>query len=98
MKRTLFLLLAVSMVAVLTGCCGNCACRGANGGGMTGLIRGSCVNGPDVCQRCGPGSRGGRGSNEVFDPGPPTGAVTYPYYTVRGPRDFLAQDPRPTGP
>ncbi len=26
-------------------------------------------------------------------PGPPTGTVTYPYYTLRGPRDFLVDDP-----
>ncbi|NBU26585.1 MAG: hypothetical protein EBS39_13440, partial [Gammaproteobacteria bacterium] len=25
--------------------------------------------------------------------GPPTGAVAYPYYTTRGPRDFLAKKP-----
>jgi len=30
--------------------------------------------------------------------GPPTGAITYPYYTNRGPRDFLAQNPRSIGP
>ncbi len=30
--------------------------------------------------------------------GPPTGAVTYPYYTTRGPRDFLASNPRGIGP
>ena len=27
-----------------------------------------------------------------------TGAITYPYYTCRGPRDFLATDPRSIGP
>ena len=31
-------------------------------------------------------------------PGPPAGAVTYPYYTVRGPRDFLARNPASIGP
>lgn len=31
-------------------------------------------------------------------PGPPTGAVTYPYYTTRGPRDFLAKNPKSIGP
>jgi hypothetical protein len=31
-------------------------------------------------------------------PGPATGAVTYPYYTVRGPRDFLAKAPSSIGP
>jgi hypothetical protein len=30
--------------------------------------------------------------------GPPVGTVTYPYYTVRGPRDFLANDPPNIGP
>ena len=31
-------------------------------------------------------------------PGPPTGAVAYPYYTTRGPRDFLAKCPPSIGP
>jgi hypothetical protein len=30
--------------------------------------------------------------------GPATGAVTYPYYTTRGPRDFLAKNPPSIGP
>jgi hypothetical protein len=30
--------------------------------------------------------------------GPPTGAVAYPYYTTRGPRDFLAKNPTSIGP
>ena len=30
--------------------------------------------------------------------GPPTGAVAYPYYTTRGPRDFLAKKPASIGP
>jgi hypothetical protein len=28
----------------------------------------------------------------------PIGAVAYPYYTVRGPRDFLAKNPPSIGP
>jgi hypothetical protein len=31
-------------------------------------------------------------------PGPLTGAVAYPYYTTRGPRDFLARNPSSIGP
>ena len=31
-------------------------------------------------------------------PGPPVGQTTYPYYTTRGPRDFLARDPGSIGP
>ena len=30
--------------------------------------------------------------------GPPTGAITYPYYTTRGPRDFYAKNPGSIGP
>jgi hypothetical protein len=30
--------------------------------------------------------------------GPPTGTVAYPYYTTRGPRDFLAKKPPSIGP
>jgi hypothetical protein len=33
-----------------------------------------------------------------FNPGPPVGQVTYPYYTTRGPRDFLARNPNSIGP
>jgi len=38
------------------------------------------------------------GGEYEFAAGPPTGAVTYPYYTTRGPRDFLARNPRSIGP
>jgi hypothetical protein len=34
----------------------------------------------------------------VTPAGPPTGAVAYPYYTTRGPRDFLAKCPPSIGP
>jgi hypothetical protein len=30
--------------------------------------------------------------------GPSSGAITYPYYTTRGPRDFLAKSPASIGP
>jgi hypothetical protein len=33
-----------------------------------------------------------------FNPGPPVGQTAYPYYTVRGPRDFLQSNPQPLGP
>jgi hypothetical protein len=66
------------------------------------------------CRSCGLGGRlaggghmggGGRlaGRHMAGEPvagpaGPPTGAVTYPYYTTRGPRDFLAKNPKSIGP
>ncbi len=34
----------------------------------------------------------------VTPAGPPTGTVAYPYYTTRGPRDFLAKRPPSIGP
>ena len=34
----------------------------------------------------------------VTPAGPPTGAVAYPYYTTRGPLDFLAKCPPSVGP
>lgn len=35
---------------------------------------------------------------QPFVSGPPVGTVVYPYYTVRGPRDFLLANPPPLGP
>jgi hypothetical protein len=34
---------------------------------------------------------------EEGPPGPPTAAVAYPYYTLRGPRDFLVDNPPSIG-
>ncbi len=42
--------------------------------------------------------RGRNGDNALAASGPPTGAVAYPYYTNRGPRDFLARNPGNIGP
>ncbi len=33
----------------------------------------------------------------VGPPGPPTAQVAYPYYTIRGPRDFLLDNPPSIG-
>lgn len=35
---------------------------------------------------------------DTYAAGPPAAQVTYPYYTNRGPRDFLAKNPRNIGP
>jgi len=35
---------------------------------------------------------------QYIQPGPPTAAITYPYYTLRGPRDFLQRELSPIGP
>ena len=36
-------------------------------------------------------------NSRPFTPGPPTGQVAYPYYTHRGPRDFLLDQPPTIG-
>ena len=104
MRRAFFVLLALAVLAGLTGCVQNRACRGK----PTCTLPGSCACSPETCRPCRPPScdvlagcevwDGYPQAQQVMDPGPPSGAVTYPYYTVRGPRDFLARDPRPIGP
>lgn len=48
-----------------------------------------------------PGPLGGKAvtglQNRPYYPGPPTSQVAYPYYTVRGPRDFLMDNPPSIG-
>jgi len=39
-----------------------------------------------------------RGAGGPYAAGPASAAITYPYYTTRGPRDFLAKNPRGIGP
>lgn len=75
------------------GCCGSDGCCGGDGcgnGGHCGLFGAGA--GPS-CLPVGPGD-----SAYGFTPGPPVGAVAYPYYTTRGPRDFLQKNPMPIGP
>ena len=46
-----------------------------------------------------PGYRKGPHHREYIGPqGPPTAQVAYPYYTIRGPRDFLIDNPPSIGP
>jgi hypothetical protein len=77
-----------------------------------GVFRGDvCADG--TCGHCGLCSRmkarhaanGGGGlcglcnrNQGATNPGPASATVVYPYYTTRGPRDFLAADPRGIGP
>ncbi|MFV2066928.1 MAG: hypothetical protein ACC645_08095 [Pirellulales bacterium] len=68
------------------------------------------AHGDRACEECradlGSGGRGGLlGALHIRHAqpapqmgGPPIGAVTYPYYTVRGPRDFLQDQPTSIGP
>lgn len=93
MKRALSMLAAILLVAASSGC-GHDRMYRVQREGAAGLMRGSCTRCPDVCRSC----RRGGGDPGGFTPGPPVGAVTYPYYTLRGPRDFLASNPPSIGP
>jgi hypothetical protein len=90
-------------------CCGKCgpypggSCPPYNpGGGACGP--GGCAPGGGGCGPgdCSPGCARASGGGPMDDgsafAGPTTGAVAYPYYTTRGPRDFLATNPRGIGP
>lgn len=73
------------------GCCrGGCGCRGCNG-----CCGGNCaVNG--IVGRILDCTQTDASYN--FTPGPPVAQAAYPYYTVRGPRDFLLSNPPTIGP
>ncbi len=82
------------------GCGGSCesCCGGDCEPCDTGGCRSSCPRDAILC-----GLLGRCCCTHVADPppvtpGPPTGAITYPYYTIRGPRDFLAESPPSIGP
>jgi len=69
--------------------CGAGSCRGTRGG--QGCQ--DCRLGRSLCPHS-----GGYPERTMFQPGPPVGQVAYPYYTVRGPRDFLQDNPPSIGP
>lgn len=67
------------------GGCPHCQGHGANGGRIgDGLLAGHYA-------------RHRQPQEEAAMEGPPTAAVAYPYYTVRGPRDFLVNNPPSIG-
>lgn len=98
MKNAWLILLAVFLAVGLTGC----AHHGMYGGCMTG----SCATAPGTCAPCGiggacPGGYPGPclgGNGPCVMGGAPLTAMQYPYYTTRGPRDFLVSEPKPLGP
>ncbi|KAA5547146.1 hypothetical protein FYK55_01665 [Roseiconus nitratireducens] len=91
----------------VAGCGGNGMCSGACGGvcgGRTGCVAGPLgwqQGGLDYSSHLQPGLLGHHAPAQLnsrpFQPGPPSGQVAYPYYSVRGPRDFLLNDPPTIG-
>ena len=91
MRRILFLMLAVVLLAGLSGLSGCCCNRPAacEGNCLIDGSCGTCADCPETCQAAAPDGAFGQGTG---------GVVAYPYYTTRGPRDFLAKNPRNIGP
>ncbi len=92
------------------GCPEDCCCDPGCGcsDGCCGCDSGGCCGngGCDPCQKivgkiasggCCPHSNGYPASYN-YAPGPPVGQTAYPYYTTRGPRDFLQNNPPTIGP
>lgn len=77
---------------IASGFCGP-GCNGCADGYGNGFGNGQCNGCCGLCPNAGVYPEVPR-----FSPGPPTGQVAYPYYTTRGPRDFLACKPTPIGP
>lgn len=84
--------------------CESDGCGGLLGRGRSGGRSGACSSGNDLCRGCRALSRGlnphahGYPEMPAFTPGPQVGQTAYPYYTVRGPRDFLQNNPPTIGP
>ena len=77
--------------------CGVGGCRGGCQAGGIGWQQG----GLDYSSHLQPGLLGHNAGQNLnsrpFTPGPPTAQVGYPYYTHRGPRDFLMANPPSIG-
>jgi len=84
-------------VGGMCGVCGESGCRPGSIPGRLGWGQG----GPGYSAHLQPGCLGHHAGDALnsrpFTPGPPTAAVGYPYYTIRGPRDCLLDNPPSIG-
>ncbi len=82
------------------GACSSGNCSGCRTGCVAGPL-GWQQGGLDYSSHLQPGVLGHGAAhqlqNQPFTPGPPSAQVGYPYYTVRGPRDFLLDNPPTIG-
>ena len=96
MKTAWCVLLAGVLAIAAIGCAQDrMACPPAR----CGMARGGC-QGPGILSGCKVRGCDGIGGlhARARASGPSMGAVEYPYYSLRGPRDFLATNPQPIGP
>jgi hypothetical protein len=78
--------------------CGNCG-QGACCDTSNGYFHpGACSEPCPRCGHCPCLCHGRQEAGTGADGAGVVGTVTYPYYTVRGPRDFLAKNPPSIGP
>lgn len=111
MKRLLLVAVAATILASSTGCClidrlfFVRRCYPLTGQGGCQAMCSRCGAGVREC-RCGHANGGyigqaRRNREAAYDgyySGQTHGAVAYPYYTTRGPRDYFADDPQSIGP
>lgn len=88
---------------VMNGAPGVVSMDGGYYSGDCGCDDGSCYGGGYGPAGCQLGRRVGLQARNMHHNfrgphGPPVTQITYPYYTLRGPRDFLADDPPSLGP
>ena len=85
------------------GGCADGSC-GAGGGGFLSKLHGGGIFAAHKGMLAGHQKNTHRGPQAHYGPtpgpanGPPAPTVTYPYYTTRGPRDYLAAKPPSIGP
>jgi hypothetical protein len=100
MKRMLLAACAALLVSAGSGCLQHNVCRNDDNCSDCGCGNGSLL-GHLMGGRVAAGIHESQGwrhqAPELGPPGPPTGAYAYPYYTLRGPRDFLADNPPSIG-
>ena len=81
------------MLGRMAGLCGTSGCRAGCSPGKIGWMQG----GHNYSAHLQPGHGVAQGINRPHIPGPPSAQVGYPYYSHRGPRDFLLDNPPTIG-
>lgn len=102
MKRLFLMTVLAVLLPIQVGCLrhharpshSGCACHG---GGLAGHSIGGNAIGGNAAQAIHETQGWRHHAPQTGPAGPPVGAFAYPYYTVRGPRDFLASDPPSIG-
>lgn len=102
MKRFVLSICAVALIVSSIGCACSCNnCRQRKFQGQCRDFQGARCGHNGCGPQCRLGNGGGLGGGMCgAQPAAPMGAaqVAYPYYTLRGPRDFLDPNPRSIGP